>query len=116
MPVEEQVISLMAGTRGFLDPIPVEDVRRFEQELLQHFRTRHGDILDGIRTSGALADEDALEAAIKGFAELFAPTGGAAGDAPGGVSDPGSSSIATAPTHLPEEQIDREAEAPEATH
>jgi F-type H+-transporting ATPase subunit alpha len=107
MPVEEQVVAFMAATRGYLDPVPVEDVRRFEQELLQHFRTRHGDMLDGIRTSGAIADEAALEAAIKTFAELFSPTGGAAGEAPGGVSDPGTSSIATAPTHLPEEEVSR---------
>jgi F-type H+-transporting ATPase subunit alpha len=77
MPVEEQVIVLMAGTRGYLDAIPVGDVRRFEQELLQHFRTRHGDILSGIKTTGAIPDEDALENGIKAFAELFSPTAAA---------------------------------------
>src|SRR5690606_37580789 len=40
MPVEEQVVSLYAGTRGFLDPVPVVDVTRFESELLQWFQTR----------------------------------------------------------------------------
>jgi F-type H+-transporting ATPase subunit alpha len=74
MPVEEQVVSLYAGTRGYLDPIPVADVRRFETELLQWFRTRHGDILDAIRTTGNFPDEAALEAAIKGFAESFQAT------------------------------------------
>src|SRR5205823_12730825 len=48
MPVEEQVISLYAGTRGHLDPVAVADVRRFETELLAWFRTRHADILDAI--------------------------------------------------------------------
>src|SRR5438128_4702180 len=52
MPVEEQVISLYAGTRGHLDPVSVADVRRFESELLTWFRTRHSDILDAIRTGG----------------------------------------------------------------
>jgi F-type H+/Na+-transporting ATPase subunit alpha len=74
MPVEEQVVSLFAGTRGYLDPVPVADVRRFEAELLQWFHTRHGDILEGVRTTGNFPDEAALEAAIKAFAESFQPT------------------------------------------
>jgi F-type H+-transporting ATPase subunit alpha len=72
MPVEEQVISLYAGTRGYLDPISVADVRRFEDELLSWFRTRHADILDAIRTGGAIPDEGALETALKAFGEQFA--------------------------------------------
>ncbi len=71
MPVEEQVVSLYAATNGYLDPVPVEEVRRFEAELLEWFRNRHGDILDGIRTTGDIADVDAFEAAIRGFAEQF---------------------------------------------
>jgi F-type H+-transporting ATPase subunit alpha len=74
MAVEEQVISLYAGTRGYLDPISVADVRRFEDELLAWFRTRHADILDGIRTGGAIPDEGALEVALKNFGEQFATT------------------------------------------
>src|SRR5437588_1265346 len=74
MPVEEQVISLYAGTRGHLDPVAVADVRRFETELLAWFRTRHADILDAIRTGGAIPDEAALEAALKGFGEQFQVT------------------------------------------
>ena len=42
MPVEEQVVSIFAGTRGYLDDVPVADVERFETELLEFFRTRHG--------------------------------------------------------------------------
>jgi F-type H+-transporting ATPase subunit alpha len=75
MPVEEQVVSLFAGTRGYLDEVPVADVRRFEGALLEWFRTRHGDVLDGIRTTGAVADEDAFEAAVKSFAEQFLAAG-----------------------------------------
>jgi F-type H+/Na+-transporting ATPase subunit alpha len=74
MPVEEQVVVFMAATRGFLDPIPVGDVKRFEQELLSYFRTRHPDILDAIRTGGAIPDEAALEAGIKAFGETFSAT------------------------------------------
>jgi F-type H+-transporting ATPase subunit alpha len=71
MPVEEQVVSLYAATNGYLDPVPVTEVRRFENELLDWFRGRHRDILDGIREGGDIADVDALAAAIKGFAEQF---------------------------------------------
>jgi F-type H+/Na+-transporting ATPase subunit alpha len=74
MPVEEQVVSLYAGTRGHLDAVPVSDVRRFETGLLEWFRTRHNDILDAIRTTGAIPDESALEVGIKSFAEQFQPT------------------------------------------
>jgi F-type H+-transporting ATPase subunit alpha len=71
LPVEEQVVSLYAATNGYLDPVPVDEVRRFETLLLEWFRNRHGDILDGIRTTGDIADIDAFEAAIKAFAEQF---------------------------------------------
>jgi F-type H+-transporting ATPase subunit alpha len=74
MVVEEQVVSLYAGTRGHLDAVPVSDVRRFETELLAWFRTRHGDILEGIKTGGAIPDEAAFEAAIKAFADTFQVT------------------------------------------
>ena len=43
-PMEEQVVSIFAGTSGLIDDVPVEDVRRFESELLEHLR-REGDIL-----------------------------------------------------------------------
>jgi F-type H+-transporting ATPase subunit alpha len=71
MPVEEQVVSLYAGTNGHLDPVPVDEVRRFESELLAWFRTRHGDVLEAIRTTGDISDVEAFEAALTGFAEQF---------------------------------------------
>jgi F-type H+-transporting ATPase subunit alpha len=74
MPVEEQVVSLYAGTNGYLDQVPVEDVRRFEDGLLDWFRTRHGAILDGIKTTGDIADVEAFEAAIKSYGDQFQPT------------------------------------------
>ncbi len=49
MPVEEQVVSIFTGTKGYLDDIAVNNVRRFENELLDHMRTRHGAVLAGIR-------------------------------------------------------------------
>ncbi|MCU1380527.1 MAG: atpA, partial [Acidimicrobiales bacterium] len=74
MPVEEQVVSLYAGTRGFLDIVPVADVRRYERGLLEWFRTRNSDILDAIRTTGNIPDEDALKAAIQAFTDQFQAT------------------------------------------
>jgi F0F1-type ATP synthase alpha subunit len=49
MPVEEQVVSIFAGTKGYLDDIAVVDVRRFENELLQHCRERHATMLATLR-------------------------------------------------------------------
>jgi F-type H+/Na+-transporting ATPase subunit alpha len=72
--VEQQVVVLYAGTNGFLDSVPVEDVKRYEADLLVWFETRHGDILDGIRTTGDIADMDAFEQAIRDFTEQFQPT------------------------------------------
>ena len=72
--VEQQVVVLYAGTNGFLDDIPVEDVTRYEQELLEWFGSRHAAMLDGIRDTGDIADTDALEAAITGFNEQFVAT------------------------------------------
>ena len=45
MPVEEQVVAIYAGTKGWLDAIPVEDVRRFESEFLTDLRAKHADML-----------------------------------------------------------------------
>jgi len=47
--VEEQVVVIFAGTRGFLDPLPVSAVSRFESDLLRHMRDEHSDILEEIR-------------------------------------------------------------------
>jgi F-type H+-transporting ATPase subunit alpha len=82
MPVEEQVVSIFAGTRGHLDNVPVGDVRRFEAELLEWFRARHGDILEGIRTKGVIPDEGALAAGVKAFVEQFQVTEAAAAEEP----------------------------------
>ena len=71
MPVEEQVVSLYAGTNGYLDPVPVEDVQRFEHELLDWFRTRHADVLDGIKTVRRHRRRRRLRGAPQAFADQF---------------------------------------------
>ena len=72
MPVEEQCIVIYAGTKGWLDSVPVEDVRRFESELLTTFRAQHADILDHIRTSGTLPGADTIDSAMRSFLNGFA--------------------------------------------
>jgi F-type H+-transporting ATPase subunit alpha len=55
--VEEQVIAIYAGVRGYLDSIEVRDIGRFEQGLLEGFRNNHSEILATIRTEGELSGE-----------------------------------------------------------
>ncbi len=74
LPVEKQTLSIFAGTRGFLDAIPVEDVSRFEAELHDWFGSRESDIMATIRDTGAIPDDDAFEAKIGEFAEQFTPS------------------------------------------
>src|ERR1700739_3681409 len=78
MPVEEQVVAIFLGTKGHLDSVPVEDVRRFETEFLDHMHAAHGEILTDIRESKALSDDTAhkLEEAINQFKKGFATTDG----------------------------------------
>ena len=70
MPVEEQVISIYTGTNGHLDDVPVEDVQRFEAELLDALKTRHAGLLDEIRTTGSMP-EDQVKAAVEAFKATF---------------------------------------------
>jgi F-type H+/Na+-transporting ATPase subunit alpha len=71
MPVEEQVVVVFAGTKGYLDSLPVVDVRRFEGELLDHMRTTQGALLAGMRDD-AKADVPAeLGDVIIEFKERF---------------------------------------------
>jgi len=66
-PVEEQVVSIYAGTRGYLDKLHVSKVGPFEQALLQTIRASHKEILDGIRKEKALTPD--LEAKLKAVLE-----------------------------------------------
>jgi F-type H+/Na+-transporting ATPase subunit alpha len=75
LPVEEQVVSLYAATNGYLDPVPVSEVNRFETELIQWFRTRHTDILEGIVSTGQIPDDAAFVAAIEAFRDQFVVDG-----------------------------------------
>ncbi len=73
MPVQEQVASLYAGTRGFMDEVPLDAVRKFESEMLEFLRNSKADILKDIVEKKALdADlEGRLKAAIEEFKKGF---------------------------------------------
>jgi len=103
--VEEQVVSIWAGTRGHLDRVDVSDVGRFEAALLDWFRTRHADVLAGIQETGKIDDEDAFEAAIAAFAEQFDGSTASAGPAPDAEATDTDSTLVDADTTLPEEDI-----------
>ncbi len=68
--VEEQVVAIYAGTRGYLDSLEVSAVGRFEEELLRTMRDEHQGILDTIREEGTLSDE--TEKSLKGIIDKFA--------------------------------------------
>ena len=70
MPVSEQVVVIYAGTNGYVDGIPVEDVNRYETEMLAYMSTRHSALMEDIRSTGAL-DEAALQAAVEAFGAQF---------------------------------------------
>jgi F-type H+-transporting ATPase subunit alpha len=72
MPVEEQVVVILAGTKGYLDNIPVTDVKRFEKDLLDFMRSRYGNLLEEIRSSGDLPG--AVEGAVAEFKQEFLPS------------------------------------------
>ncbi|GAB3753499.1 F0F1 ATP synthase subunit alpha [Zhihengliuella somnathii] len=71
-PVEEQVVSVWAGTNGHLDDVPVSDVRRFEGEFLDYLRHRT-DILTTLAQTGKIEDStvEALQAAVADFKPGF---------------------------------------------
>jgi F-type H+-transporting ATPase subunit alpha len=109
MPMEEQVVVIYAGTHGYLDAVPAVDVRRFEAELLDWFRARHGDLIEAVRSSGDIADTGAFDEAIKGFVAQFSATGEASVPTPESTEQAEARNrLVDSDTTLPEEQIDRD--------
>ncbi len=71
VPVEEQVLVVYAGTKGWADTVPVPEVQRFATELVEYFKGNHAAVLDAIRTKGALPDGDELDRGLTSFLEGF---------------------------------------------
>jgi F-type H+-transporting ATPase subunit alpha len=86
--MEEQVVSIFAATpqegrSSWVRPLELEDIARYEKEMLEHMRARHAGVLEAIRSSGKLEDETKkqLIAALDEFANVFVPTRRAGGQA-----------------------------------
>jgi F-type H+-transporting ATPase subunit alpha len=98
-PVEEQTVSIWAGTTGKLDEVPVEDILRFESELLDYLR-RNSSVLTTIRETNDLKDDtiSALEADVLKFKKGFLTGVGKP------LSSVGNESVAA----MEEEEVDQE--------
>ena len=74
LPVEEQVVVIFAGVKGYLDKIDVADITRFEEQLLSEVRAKHAATLEKIREEKKLSDatEAALKALLDNFSKTFA--------------------------------------------
>ena len=74
MPVEEQVVAIFAGVRGFLDNVPVNQVNRFEAAFLSEVKAKHADLLSAIRSEREISkvNEDKLTEILTAFAKSFA--------------------------------------------
>lgn len=73
MPPEEQVVTLYAGVRGFLDKMPVSKIKEFESAYLKHMRSSHSGLLDTIKKEGRVSDQTdaSLKEALSKFLETF---------------------------------------------
>jgi F-type H+/Na+-transporting ATPase subunit alpha len=73
IPIEKQVAMIFAGTKGYLDDIPVSSITKFESELYVFMDSKYASVLDDIRTAQKITDEseEALKKAIADFKESF---------------------------------------------
>jgi F-type H+-transporting ATPase subunit alpha len=83
LPVEKQIAILFAATNGYLDPYPVADARRYEEELYTFLETRHPELLKAIAEKKDIKGEltDTLNAVLKEFHGVFQPASSAAATA-----------------------------------
>jgi len=77
-PVENQVVSIWAGSNGYLDDVPLEDVSRFEHDFLEFLKRSHAGILTGIRETKDLSEDTvtALKDAVDEFRKSFETSAG----------------------------------------
>lgn len=69
--VDKQVLVLYAGTRGFLDKVPVEKVPEYEEKLIKHVHDAHPELLNAILETGKLPDEEKLKSVLQDFTDSF---------------------------------------------
>ena len=107
-PVDEQAVSIYAGTRGYLDSLEITDVTRFESELLDWFRTRHREVMAKIRNEGVIDDVEAFEAAISAFADQFVGSTVDTAEPEAQAQGEAHMDLVDSETTLPEEEITRD--------
>jgi F-type H+/Na+-transporting ATPase subunit alpha len=87
VPMEDQVIAIYAVINGFMDDVPVDEVRPFETGLIEFMHGRHPDVVEHLRTKGTLEGiEDKLKQGISDFKASFADREGAPPPKRGGGS------------------------------
>ena len=69
MPISDQVISIYAGVNGFLDTVPVNKIREFERDLIEHFKEKHPALRDEVKTKKKI--DDALGGQLKDIINKF---------------------------------------------
>ncbi|HTV44415.1 MAG TPA: F0F1 ATP synthase subunit alpha [Stellaceae bacterium] len=72
VPVEQQVVAIFAGTRGYLDTVEVAEVGRFESSMLSELETAHPELLEAIRRDGEISAD--VEKSLSEFLERFVKT------------------------------------------
>ena len=72
MPVDQQILVIFAGTNGYVDDVPVPEVKKFEEELLRFITSKYQSLLTDISTKKQLDDD--LKARIKAAIEEFKKT------------------------------------------
>jgi F-type H+-transporting ATPase subunit alpha len=76
--MEREVVSVWSGTTGKLDDVPVEDIRRFDAEFLDHLERSKPEVFDAIRSTSDLSDDtiSVLDGAIADFKRQFTTSSG----------------------------------------
>jgi F-type H+-transporting ATPase subunit alpha len=71
VPVEEQVLVIYAGTNGWTDNVPVPEVQRFGNEVIEYFKGNHPEVLEQIRTTSALPETELLDKGLTAVLDSF---------------------------------------------
>jgi F-type H+-transporting ATPase subunit alpha len=71
MAVEDQVLTIYAGSNGWVDDVPVGDVRRFESEMLEFLHSNHSEVPEHIRETGTMPEDEQLKTALQAFKDGF---------------------------------------------
>lgn len=73
MPVERMIVAIFIATNGYMDNVPVPDIKRFEKEVLEYFEVKHNDIYETIKKEKVISDStsDKIKSAAEEFLKVF---------------------------------------------